>query len=113
MDFAKLFGKKKSTPWDAIMNVVQQGVGAFMHRTENKVMSTIQMIEERVISKIDAVKRHIMRSLLELMFYMVSVVSIIIGVILLLGKYISYEWIFLGVGVLTLWAGIIMGSVKN
>jgi hypothetical protein len=81
-------------------------------KTEMQVKRALDTAEHRIELLIRRVKRKVMKAVFEILFFALSFVLLLAALIIFLGRYFSYDLIFLGAGLLCLYIALMIKIVK-
>jgi len=89
------------------------GIGDSVSKfVEGALSEAVKGLEKKVDQQITHFKKQIMKSLFEMVFFLLSLVFLVWGGILILSNYFLIEYMFIGAGFLFLYAGLMVRLMK-
>lgn len=99
--------------WASIAKSFAEGFRSAMDNTEQSIMQKTKKIQDNIVDRFYAIKRLMFRSVIELMLIAISIVFILIGVVLLIERWLSLDYVLLIVGLLVFNFVLLTGKFKR
>tara|TARA_Y100000310_G_scaffold58145_1_gene53406 strand:- start:5170 stop:5454 length:285 start_codon:yes stop_codon:yes gene_type:complete len=92
-----------------LLDGITKSVNKFV---EGAFSEVFKGVEQRINREIDVFKKKIMKSLLEVIFFILAILFLVWGGIMIISNYFLIEYVLIAAGVLFLYAGLMVKMMK-